>query len=141
MSIIDHHQRTISVARLAAVLDVPAPTIRGWIARGVLRSVRIGGRRLVPVEAVEELLSRTEPEAPRRDGRSGMSRRYQAAYRSASGDADAERARGAVVEVLRGIAAQGADEGDGEDPAASAGADCRGVSLSGEPAAGSGDVG
>jgi len=63
MSIIDHHQRTISVARLATVLDVPAPTIRGWIARGVLRSVRIGGRRLVPVEAVEELLSRTELEA------------------------------------------------------------------------------
>jgi excisionase family DNA binding protein len=56
MPTIDHHQRTISVARLAVVLDVPAPTIRGWLARGVLPSVRIGGRRLVLVEAVEGLL-------------------------------------------------------------------------------------
>ena len=70
-----------------------------------------------------------------------MSRRYQAAYRSTSGDADAERARGAVVEVLRELAAQGADEGDGEDRSASDGADCRGTSLSSEPAAGRGDVG
>jgi len=69
-----------------------------------------------------------------------MNRRYQVAYRSAPADADTERARSAVVEVLRGLAAQRAEERDGVDRAPGDGADCRGVSLSSERAAGRGDV-
>ena len=53
----DNHCRTVSVSRLADMLDVPAPTIRGWLSRGVLPSVKICGRRLVRLADVERLLS------------------------------------------------------------------------------------
>ncbi len=56
MSTDKRYHRTISVARLATVLDVPAATIRGWIARGQLPSVKVFGRRLVHLDVVEHLL-------------------------------------------------------------------------------------
>lgn len=56
---IDHQApTTISVAETARRLSVPEPTVRGWILRGVLPSVRIGGRRLIRVADLNALLRR-----------------------------------------------------------------------------------
>jgi excisionase family DNA binding protein len=47
---------TISVAETARQLSVPEPTVRGWILRGILPSLRIGGRRLIRVADLNALL-------------------------------------------------------------------------------------
>jgi excisionase family DNA binding protein len=48
---------TLTVSEVSARLGVPVPTVRGWIRKGVLPSLRIGGRRLVRVEDLERLVN------------------------------------------------------------------------------------
>lgn len=59
MPAFDQRRLTLTVAETAATLGVPVDTVRGWLKRGALASVRIGGRRLVPVEAIDKLLKGT----------------------------------------------------------------------------------
>ncbi len=59
----------ISVMALADLLGVPTPTIRGWLRRGVLRSFRIGGRRLVDRAEVERIVGHA-PRTGRDEGAS-----------------------------------------------------------------------
>ena len=44
------------IRRAADCLDVSPGTVRRWIRSGVLHSVRIGGRRIVPQHAIEAAL-------------------------------------------------------------------------------------
>lgn len=48
---------TISLADAALRLGIPLATARGWIKRGVLPSIRIGGRRLVRVSDLDRLIA------------------------------------------------------------------------------------
>lgn len=54
---------TLSVNAVSELLGVPASTIRGWVRRGVVKSVRIGGRRLISVADIEELTGAPLPQA------------------------------------------------------------------------------
>ena len=47
----------LRAAELADVLNLSERTIRRWIADGTLPSAKIGGARLVPVDAVHRLLA------------------------------------------------------------------------------------
>lgn len=60
----DPRRRYWSVAEFEAISGVPASTIRGWIATGVLPHVVLGeagkrGRTLIPREACEDKLARS----------------------------------------------------------------------------------
>ena len=46
-----------SVREAAQILGVAEITAVRWATKGNLRSVKVGGRRLVPVEAIAELTS------------------------------------------------------------------------------------
>ena len=51
-----------SAAELAAVAGVSVKTIRRQIAEGALPSLKLGRRRLIPLDALEWRLARAEPE-------------------------------------------------------------------------------
>ena len=51
-------QVTADVATVARLLGVGETTVRGWVRRGYLGSVRIGGRRLVLVADLRRALRR-----------------------------------------------------------------------------------
>jgi excisionase family DNA binding protein len=50
---------SISIKESGAVLGVSANTVRRLVAAGRLPSIRIGRRRLVPVEALKEMVRLT----------------------------------------------------------------------------------
>lgn len=47
----------VSVQRAAEMIDVSPFTIRKYVRLGKLRSVRVGRRVLVPVEALQDLIA------------------------------------------------------------------------------------
>jgi excisionase family DNA binding protein len=47
----------VNVAVAAQLLSVSTPTIRNYIKQGILPGIRIGGRVLVPMEALVRLTS------------------------------------------------------------------------------------
>lgn len=47
----------LSMAEAARRLGQPRSTVQDWCVRGELATVRVGARRLVPVEALDRLLS------------------------------------------------------------------------------------
>ena len=51
--------RALTVRQTAEALNVSQPTIWIWIREGHLPSVKIGGRRLIPVHALAALLGST----------------------------------------------------------------------------------
>lgn len=55
-----------SAAELAAVAGVSVKTVRRQVAAGALPSVKLGRRRLIPLDALERRLAAAGPE-PRRD--------------------------------------------------------------------------
>jgi excisionase family DNA binding protein len=55
----------LSADQIAIKLGVSVRTVRRWLASGLLRSVRIGGRRLVAEIDLEHLLSPTTKNAGR----------------------------------------------------------------------------
>lgn len=50
-------KKFFSVREAAKILGVAEITAVRWATKGNLRSVKVGGRRLVPVEAIAELTS------------------------------------------------------------------------------------
>jgi excisionase family DNA binding protein len=48
-------RRFYSLEETAAMLGVSRQTLENWWRRGTLRTVKIGGRRLVPAIALDEL--------------------------------------------------------------------------------------
>jgi excisionase family DNA binding protein len=57
----------VGVPEAARRLNLGATTTKREIAAGRLRSVLVGRRRLVPVEAITEFAQRLTPEAPNND--------------------------------------------------------------------------
>ncbi len=49
----EHPQRLLSVPATGRYLGVPTATVRSWIRRGVVPSIRLGGRRLIDIEALQ----------------------------------------------------------------------------------------
>ena len=54
-------QRYITVADAAVRYGVSQNTMRSWIKTGVVASIRIGGRRLISLKALEALEQEQEP--------------------------------------------------------------------------------
>jgi excisionase family DNA binding protein len=52
----DGHRRAYQVNEAAAAYRLSRSTLYKLIAAGTLRSAKVGGRRLIPVEAIEALL-------------------------------------------------------------------------------------
>lgn len=82
---------TLTMGEVAALTGLSVATLYALRARGALRSVKIGGRRLVPRDALDELLGKRgaqqpqpepEPEPPPSPPRS--SRRTKARIEGAS---------------------------------------------------------
>lgn len=48
---------TLTVQEVSDMLGVPGPTVRSWIRSGVLKSILIGGRRLIRVGDLDELVN------------------------------------------------------------------------------------
>ena len=48
--------RHLRAAAIAEILGVSVRTVRRWFAEGTISSVKIGGARLVSLEALERLL-------------------------------------------------------------------------------------
>lgn len=53
--------RFLRAGALAEMLGLSERTVRRWIAEGSLPSVKMGGARLVPISALEELLKEADP--------------------------------------------------------------------------------
>ena len=53
---LDRRLQLLSVAVAAARLGVPELTVRGWLRRGIVPSLRIGGRRLIDSRDLERLV-------------------------------------------------------------------------------------
>jgi excisionase family DNA binding protein len=51
------HRRAYQIDEAAAAYRLSRSTLYKLIAAGALRSVKVGGRRLIPVEAIEALLT------------------------------------------------------------------------------------
>ncbi len=52
-----HDRRlTLTVREVSDMLGVPGPTVRSWIRSGVLKSILIGGRRLIRVDDLDGLI-------------------------------------------------------------------------------------
>ena len=52
----------VSSKTFARLTDTPIGTVRFWIARGVIPSVRIGGSVRIPMSALENLTAENEQE-------------------------------------------------------------------------------
>jgi excisionase family DNA binding protein len=52
---------TLTVEEVHERTGVPAGTVRGWIRRGVIPSIRIGGRRLIRVADLDALIANGSP--------------------------------------------------------------------------------
>jgi len=64
----------LSCDELAEQLSVSHWTIRSWISRGTIRSVKIGRRRLIPQGELQRIAREGLPSlasSPRNDGESG----------------------------------------------------------------------
>lgn len=59
---IDMQRRTVSVPELASALGISERTAYDWLKKGIVRSVKIGGRLLIPREAIDELLAPSSPQ-------------------------------------------------------------------------------
>jgi excisionase family DNA binding protein len=59
----DHSPQFMSIAAVSVRLGVPEPTIRTWVLRRILPTVRIGGRRLVDVSALDAMIANCRREA------------------------------------------------------------------------------
>lgn len=59
-----------TIPQIADLLTLAPLTVRRWIARGDLPSVKVGNRRLVPKAAVDGLLARSYDEQAVRQERS-----------------------------------------------------------------------
>ena len=44
-----------SIEASASALDVSHWTIRGWVRQGLIKTVKLGSRRMVPVEELERI--------------------------------------------------------------------------------------
>jgi len=54
----EHSPRdAFSIEEISRRLGVPSGTVRTWIRRGVVRGIKIGGRRLVPATEYYRLLA------------------------------------------------------------------------------------
>ena len=53
--------RVATVERAAELLGIGRTTIFGLIANGTLRSLKIGSRRLIPLQAIDEFIERRIP--------------------------------------------------------------------------------
>ena len=51
------HRRAYQVDEAAAAYRLSRSTLYKLMAAGTLRSVKVGGRRLIPVEAIEALIA------------------------------------------------------------------------------------
>ena len=51
-----------SVIETASMLGCTEITIRRWVMDGTIGSVKIGGRRLIPVKTIEALIAKAAPE-------------------------------------------------------------------------------
>lgn len=49
-----------SIATVAEMLDVPEKTVRAWVADGRVPSVKIGGRRLIDLDALERQITESK---------------------------------------------------------------------------------
>jgi excisionase family DNA binding protein len=54
-------RRVYQINEAAAAYRLSRSTIYKLIAAGTLRSVKVGGRRLIPVEAIEALFAGNDP--------------------------------------------------------------------------------
>ena len=56
-------QKTLRVATVSSILDVPKATVYRWIQSGLLAASRVGKVVMIPVDEVERLLreNRTQP--------------------------------------------------------------------------------
>jgi excisionase family DNA binding protein len=59
----DNSPQFMSVAAVSIRLGVPEPTIRTWVLRRVLPTVRIGGRRLVDVSELDAMIAKLRQDA------------------------------------------------------------------------------
>jgi excisionase family DNA binding protein len=55
------HRAAYSLSEVAGLTGLSISGLYVLIGRGQLRSIRVGGRRLVPREALEELLTNRKP--------------------------------------------------------------------------------
>jgi excisionase family DNA binding protein len=67
-------RRALRMAEAARVLSLPYSTLADMVRRGTIRSVRLGRIRLVPVEAIDELLRGVSADRPRQGSRAKVSR-------------------------------------------------------------------
>jgi len=56
--------RAVTVAKAAALLGLSERSVRLYVARGDLPSCRIGRRRLVPLQAIRQLIESAEGGTP-----------------------------------------------------------------------------
>jgi excisionase family DNA binding protein len=61
----------ISVAEAAAMIGVSKYTAKRWIRLGTIASVKVGGRRLVAVEAIDQMVARAMQSTHRTDDADG----------------------------------------------------------------------
>jgi excisionase family DNA binding protein len=54
-------RRTFSLGEVSALTGLCVATLYSLISRGQLKSIKVGGRRLVTTEALNQLLSSKEP--------------------------------------------------------------------------------
>jgi len=50
-------QQLLSMREAARILGVPYTTLQHWAQHGTIDSRKIGGRRMIPVEAVQALVN------------------------------------------------------------------------------------
>ena len=50
-------ENLLSVDKTAEVLSISPWTVRAWIAKGRLRSTKLGSRRLIPQSEIEKLIA------------------------------------------------------------------------------------
>jgi excisionase family DNA binding protein len=50
--------KLMSMREAAAILGVPYSTLHHWALHGTIDSRKIGGRRMIPVDAVEALVGK-----------------------------------------------------------------------------------
>lgn len=60
---IDVERLTLTIRETAESLGVTTRSVERWIASGVLPSVRIGGRVLVPLAELEQMVNGEKPAA------------------------------------------------------------------------------
>jgi excisionase family DNA binding protein len=54
-------RRTFSLSEVSGITGLCVATLYSLISRGQLKSIKVGGRRLVTTEALNQLLSSNEP--------------------------------------------------------------------------------